>query len=145
MAAVKPMVSDSFLALHWNGTSWTKTTTPSPGGDSGFTLLSGVTAISPANAWAVGYSATSLSSGTGQPLVLHWNGTSWKKVAVPAPGGTTGVTDLVGLSAVSASSIWATGYYATSPGGGSGQSLTCTGTARTGSRSPAPARAARPA
>jgi AAA ATPase-like protein len=151
-------ISDNSLALHWNGTSWTKTTTPSPGGDSGFTLLSGVTAISPANAWAVGYSATSLSSGTGQPLVLHWNGTNWQQVASPSPGGTASLTFPVSVHAISADNVWAVGYYSTAGGQDSlilhwtgtawqrpttstaGRSC-CTGPARAGSRSPAPTRA----
>jgi hypothetical protein len=114
-------VSANSLALHWNGTTWTKVASPSPGGDSGLSLLNDVTAISPTDAWAIGLFST--TSGQEQPLVLHWNGTSWTKVAVPAPGGSTGVTDLVGISADSATDAWITGYYAASSGS-TGQSLT---------------------
>jgi hypothetical protein len=102
------------LALHWTGTSWKKVATPSPGGASGDSVLNSVTAISPTDAWAVGwYSAT---SGQSQPFVLHWNGTSWQQVTVPAPGGTTGRNDLTSVSADSSSDVWATGYSATTTG-----------------------------
>ena len=49
--------------------------TPNPGHLSD--ALSGVSAISATDAWAVGYA----SSRTGQqPLILHWNGTAWRQV-----------------------------------------------------------------
>jgi hypothetical protein len=114
-------VTGNSLILHWTGTSWTKVASPSPGGGSGLTVLNNVTAISPTDAWAVGWFST--TTGQEQPLVLHWNGTSWQQVTAPAPGGATGVTDLVGISAGSASDMWATGYYAASSGS-TGQSLT---------------------
>jgi hypothetical protein len=55
------------LILHWNGTAWTRQA--SPRGAGGSTLL-GVSAPSPARAWAVG------STGTAT-LILRWNGTAW--------------------------------------------------------------------
>ena len=70
-------------------------------------LLEGVSATSSTNAWAVGsYYPTAIS----QPrtLILHWNGTSWSKVASPNPS-STGSNWLYGVSATSASNAWAVG------------------------------------
>jgi hypothetical protein len=57
------------LVLHWNGTAWARQASPSPGGAGGSALL-GVSAPSPARAWAVGYAG-------GSTLILRWNGTAW--------------------------------------------------------------------
>ena len=45
-------------------------------------VLYSVAAVSRGDAWAVGARAGSGGS-EDQPLVMHWNGTSWKSVAVP--------------------------------------------------------------
>ena len=57
------------LILRWNGTTWKRVPSPSPGLRAG---LSGVAATSARNAWAVG------STGSGKTLILRWNGTAWK-------------------------------------------------------------------
>ena len=64
------------LVVHWNGTKWTRTPTPSPG-----TLedeLTGVTATSSMNAWAVGWYETSADDP--MTMILHWDGTAWSAV-----------------------------------------------------------------
>ena len=57
----------------------------SPNVGSGENQLRGVVALSPINAWAVGWSSV---SGTYQTLVEHWDGATWTVVtsanAVPA-------------------------------------------------------------
>lgn len=63
--------------------------------------LLGVAATSPSNAWAVG--TTSLSAP--RTLIVHWNGTRWRRVSGPAPAG--GV--LLGVAAASPASAWAVG------------------------------------
>jgi hypothetical protein len=40
--------------------------------------LGGVAALSASNAWAVGSDANN-------PLILHWNGKAWRRVAAPRP------------------------------------------------------------
>jgi hypothetical protein len=60
------------LILHWNGTAWSRTPSPSPGLHAG---LLGVSATSAASAWAVGFYAT--SAGQPRTLIMHWNGTRW--------------------------------------------------------------------
>jgi hypothetical protein len=87
------------LLLHWDGTSWMQVTVPLPSGTV-ISGLSGVSADSPTDAWAVGNYET--SSGAGGPLILHWNGTTWTQVASPAAG-------LFGVTAVSPSDAWAVG------------------------------------
>jgi len=95
------------LILHWNGTRWTQSPSPSPGT---FNQLTGVREISANDAWAVG----TVSSGTGfQTLTLHWDGTSWTQVASPSPGGQFN-TSLTGVTATSGSDVWAVGDYISS-------------------------------
>src|SRR6266568_1670204 len=95
------------LVLHWNGTAWTHVSSPSPGGSNG-NLLSGVAGLSSSNAWAVG----SYSNGTAQQtLVEHWNGTAWRHVSSPDPGGASQNNALNGVAASSSTSLWAVGYY----------------------------------
>jgi hypothetical protein len=69
------------IALHWDGRSWRRVPLPGlpPGGSAN---LSGVSAASASDAWAVGGYTDGNQEGT---LVLHWNGSSWSRVAsVPA-------------------------------------------------------------
>jgi len=95
------------LVLHWNGTAWTHVSSPSPGGSNG-NLLSGVAGLSSSNAWAVG----SYSNGTAQQtLVEHWNGTAWRHVSSPDPGGAAQNNALNGVAASFSISLWAVGYY----------------------------------
>ncbi len=93
------------LTLHWNGTSWTKVASPSPGT---FASLAAVVAVSASDAWAVGSYRT--SSGGNKTLILHWNGTSWTRTPSPSPEVIDG-SFLTGVSAVSATDAWAVGWY----------------------------------
>jgi hypothetical protein len=102
------------LALHWNGTKWSKVASPNPGGtSSGASLLNGVSADSATDAWAVGYYVNPTTRAL-ETLALHWNGTKWSTVSSPNPGGTSMNVDnsiLNGVSADSATDAWAVGYY----------------------------------
>jgi hypothetical protein len=85
------------LILHWDGTSWTVVPSPNPAGAQD-NELSGVTAVSATDVWAVG------ETGNGaQTMTQHWDGTSWTAVASPSPG------RLAGVAAVSVSDVWAVG------------------------------------
>jgi len=93
------------LVEHWNGTSWSivpSANSPSLG-DGGWSMLSGVAAVSASNIWAVGSRG---SGGSYQTLVEHWDGTSWSVVASPSPGDDAG---LYAIAAVGPSDIWAVG------------------------------------
>lgn len=85
------------LILHWNGTAWSQL--PSP--NNGSTYLYDVAAVSPTDAWAVGYGSS------GGAFVTHWNGTAWSIAPAPPLGSLSGVT------ARSATDVWVAGGDAT--------------------------------
>jgi hypothetical protein len=70
--------------------------------------LSGVTALSRSDAWAVGYRH---APGTAdyQPIAENWNGTSWRSVATATLFSTDATLGNVG---VSPANVWAVGFYA---------------------------------
>jgi hypothetical protein len=71
------------------------------------TTLTGVASVAACSAWAVG---NTIKDAQSQTLIEHWNGSSWRKVAAPNPGGAQNY--LYGVSAVSAKDIWAVGASA---------------------------------
>src|SRR5215472_533864 len=99
------------LIVRWNGTAWSRVTSPNPGGDG--RSLSGVSADSASDAWAAGsYCTTAAVPCTGpDTLLLHWNGATWSKVPSPNPGPAGNVLD--GVTAVSPTDAWAVGSYCT--------------------------------
>jgi hypothetical protein len=48
---------------------------------------------------------------TDQTLIEHWNGTSWKQVTSPNPGGSSDDNILNGVAATSSTNAWAVGDY----------------------------------
>jgi hypothetical protein len=94
------------LILHWDGTRWLTADSPNPG--SGSNDLSGVSAVSPTDVWAVG-SSRELATPVHKTLILHWNGKRWSPVASPNPG--TAYNALTEVSSVSPSDAWAVGSY----------------------------------
>jgi hypothetical protein len=70
------------LVLRWNGTAWEQATTPTPAPED-VSELSAVNSQSASNAWAVGYCNDAATGGGAGTYILHWNGTSWKRVASP--------------------------------------------------------------
>jgi alpha-tubulin suppressor-like RCC1 family protein len=70
--------------LHNTGTGWTLTTVPSPAlGEEG-SELTGISAITPGNVWAVGQSLT--LDGSTLALTEHYNGHTWTVVPAISPG-----------------------------------------------------------
>jgi hypothetical protein len=101
---------NGFLTLieHWNGTSWSQVPSKNPGGLSVPNVLNGVAATSGSDAWAVGR----FSNGTAdQTLIEHWDGTRWRTVPSPDPGGPSQENELLGVTATSRSNAWAVGDY----------------------------------
>src|SRR5205823_5145941 len=84
----------------------------SPNGGTADNVLSGVSAVSATDVWAVGYYTDTNS--LDETLIEHWNGTSWSIVASPNPG--TGNNILQSVSARTASDVWAVGEYQPTPG-----------------------------
>jgi hypothetical protein len=75
------------LAYHWDGTAWTRTPTPDPGGSTLPNALNAVAARSSSDVLAVG--------GSGYPevsLVVRWNGSTWRQIHVPNIGPLSAVT-----------------------------------------------------
>jgi hypothetical protein len=102
------------LALRWNGAAWSKVKAPNPSAT--FNSLSGVSATSAGNAWAVG---TAQTTAPGSALILHWNGTAWSKAKTPNPAGAS----LSAVSADSGTDAWAVGDYCVASCGGPGAVL----------------------
>ena len=93
------------LTYHWDGTSWTKVSTPLPSGGNGGKLYS-VTELSSSNVWAVGYYTN--SSNYTLTYILHWDGTSWNVVSSPSPSPSHD-DELKAVSAISSQEIYAVG------------------------------------
>jgi hypothetical protein len=113
------------LIEHYNGSAWSLVSAPAPTYKG---YLSGVTSLSPSNAWAVG---GTYNDGPEGPLVEHYNGTAWTITPTASvPGGI-----LTAVTAVSASDIWAIGY---APNAGTGIVMNYNGTSWTQTSVPAP-------
>ena len=99
------------LTEHWNGTTWSVVSSSGPG--QAVNTLNGIAAISANSVWAVGDDTDSEGpSAQFNPLIEHWNGTSWSVVTSAAPG----TSDFInGIAAASASNIWAVGNDRTGP------------------------------
>jgi hypothetical protein len=85
------------LALHWTGHSWQ--TTPVPFVKFGY--LTGVFAASATNAWAVGG-----VNNSNKMLLYRWNGTSWRRVAVPAGLTAPFLGEQTGISGNASGHLW---------------------------------------
>jgi hypothetical protein len=100
------------LAVHWNGTQWSKVTTLDV--DQYFNRLLGVAAVSSTDVWAVGYAYTTNGLDF-HTLVEHWNGTQWSIVASPnVPSSQGGADELDSVTLTGASTptdLWAVGSF----------------------------------
>jgi hypothetical protein len=126
--------TDRTLIERWNGTAWKQVPSPSPDLSEGLAdFLGGVAVTSADSAWAVG--DANCGCGPGINVTERWNGTAWKQVPSPSPGG--GAL-LSGVAAVSARTVWAVGV--TGSGDGPTKTLTLwwngTGWKRVASPSP---------
>jgi len=101
---VNPMVQ------HWTGSAWTAADLPElPAGS----YLGAIDALSGANVWAVGSTASEAS--LSPPSVVHYDGSTWRTVETPAPPAGKHV-DLDGLDMRTAGDGWAVGDVATLDG-----------------------------
>jgi hypothetical protein len=95
------------LIEHWTGTRWSIVAPPK----AAVGVLESVSAASASDVWAVGGGQQSGQS----TVALHFDGSSWKLVPVPAPPGTTG--GLFGVRALSPTDAWAVGESFPTAGG----------------------------
>lgn len=103
--------SRSPIAEHWDGSAWHRVALPTPKGAEDVAVES-ASADSSDDVWVVGY----WGGATGPPLralVEHWDGTAWSVVANAT---TSGYGRLTGVSAVSATNVWAVGTYGVESG-----------------------------
>lgn len=101
------------LTEQWNGRSWKVVSSPLAPSSSDNVLM-GLKVISQNDIWAVGYSKD-MNQTLSRTLTEHWNGTRWS--VVPSPNKGTANNQLLSVSSVSASDIWAVGFYVASSGG----------------------------
>jgi len=102
--------AEGTLMLHWDGQSWTHIASPTPTG--GYNVrLTGVTALSPSNAWAVGYYSLTEPYHV-STLIEHWDGHSWAIVPSADPAGHA-KNSLSELNAVAGDThrLWAVGTF----------------------------------
>jgi hypothetical protein len=99
-------VGNSATVLHWNGTSWAPVTIPGLPAAVG---LHAVDALSSSDVWAAGGASAGTPSSPGRTLIVHWNGTTWKRVPSPGPSTTKLGPQLSYLSMDSATDGWAVG------------------------------------
>jgi hypothetical protein len=112
------------LVEHWDGTAWSIVPVPDPtppvGGTLASAMLTGVSAVSPTDIWAVGSYSLGGIALTGLTLTMHYDGTAWTVVRSPnIPGGTTFNPERTVLNAVAAaghSDVWAVGNIFTTDG-----------------------------
>src|SRR6185312_9476463 len=98
------------LIEHWTNGSWAVTPAPPLTSDA---RLSGVSAASASNVWAVGYT-TDATTNLARTLILHWDGTAWTRQPSRTPAGDNGL--LLGVDVLSANDVWAVGQSGNGPG-----------------------------
>jgi hypothetical protein len=98
--------ADKALISHSDGTRWTLVDTPAspPGG----AYLYKVAAASATDAWAVGHTYDLATRES--PLALHWDGSDWSAVAVPAVPGCINGSQLTDVAMKANGVAWATGW-----------------------------------
>jgi hypothetical protein len=89
------------LVEHWNGSTWSIVSSPSPLGDD---ILRAVSGTGVNDVWAVGRSRNSFNFRT-STLIERWNGNSWSQVF----GAGREDSALYGVAAVSPGDAWAVG------------------------------------
>lgn len=100
-----PVAGTPMLTLHWNGTELVEYLTPGVGNRQNW--LTGVTAIAPDDAWAVGYYNTTGGGGHFRGVVYHWDGTEWTHLVTPVEG--LAGSFLQDVDAIAADDVWAVG------------------------------------
>lgn len=92
---------DRTLTLHWDGTAWSRVSSPNAGPPAAANDLVSMSAVATDDVWAVGVRGL-------HTLTMHWDGAAWSVVGSPTPGGNA---DLGGVMAVGVDDVWAVGGY----------------------------------
>lgn len=96
---------------HWNGHRWAVQPAPHPLGTD-FSNLPSISCISATRCIAVGETSDNGGDTGNGAIAERWNGTSWRLINVPSPGG-----GLTGISCPTVSVCTAVGFYFTNAGG----------------------------
>jgi hypothetical protein len=99
------------VVAHWTGSKWHAVSSPPL---RGYSRLVAVSALAQNDVWAVGFSGHGTRKILDRTLVVHWNGTVWKRLPTPnptAPGTPEDAVDdpLYAVAAVSPTDVWAVG------------------------------------
>jgi hypothetical protein len=98
----------SSLVVHFDGTSWTRETTPNPANRN---TLTDVVALANGEVFAVGVAQDTSGGGiTPRSLMLRRQAGTWSSLTVP-PGEAGSQDQLLSVAAVSPTSVWSVGYY----------------------------------
>ena len=92
------------ISYHWDGSAWSEVPIPSPGRKA---WLSDVVATAPNDVWASG-TLEEPKDGPVRTLILHYDGTEWRRVPSPSPGASA---NLQAIDATSPDSAWAVGNW----------------------------------
>jgi len=87
--------------------NWSGDQPANPAGTQVVNTLTGIAAVAQCDVWAVGYTQDVNIDGSNRALIEHWTDGSW--AVTPAPPLRSDAR-LFGVSAVSASNVWAVGY-----------------------------------
>lgn len=107
MAVVFFIMGGTTAAWATGSTTWKIIPNPTPDSSTSSSFRS-IAAVSSKDVWAVGYYVDSQTQKY-RTLIEHWNGTRWSVVKSPNPGAAYNI--LNGVTAISATDIWAVGYY----------------------------------
>ena len=99
------------LIQHWDGASWSIVPSPNVGTEDNELLA--IDGVAGNDLWAVGSYYNNY--GVSQPLVEHWDGTSWI-ATVGASNGPLADHSLSSVHAISATDVWAVGAYSNENG-----------------------------
>jgi hypothetical protein len=99
------------LALHYNGTKWSRMPTPNVGAEAN--SLYGVAALPDGTAWATGIYTTASGHG-GRALTEHWAKGKWTVFPAANPGSQDDM--LYSAAGVNAKDVWAVGTYSGADG-----------------------------
>jgi hypothetical protein len=104
VGSTQPGGSNRSLIERWDGNSWSLTSAPDVPVNSG-NYLDGVTCVSDADCWAVGFY---FYGNVARSMIQHWNGTTWQVTESPntAPDRNNYLGD---VACASASDCWAVG------------------------------------
>ncbi|HUA40478.1 MAG TPA: hypothetical protein VMA32_02855 [Streptosporangiaceae bacterium] len=107
-----PTITSAAEILRWNGSKWTRASAPDTHGTSTGrdNQLIGATCFGASNCWAVG-SYDSATTGAALNEIVHWNGSKWRFVHAPSPGGTGSgdLSFLIGVRCTARANCWAVG------------------------------------